>query len=109
MPRAKKPCSVPGCPVLVSGRPRCTEHQREWEKARGSRQDRGYDKHHDELVVRLTPQAYGQICASPSCGQRMLPGQKLHLMHNADRTGYLGMGHAWCNASDAGKAAHRTI
>lgn len=105
MPRAKKPCSVPGCPILVSGRPRCTEHQRAWEKARGTKQQRGYDRDHDRLRVQLAPLAYGQLC--PSCGQRMLPGQPLDLMHNADRTGYLGMGHALCNQSDAGKAAHQ--
>lgn len=107
MPRAKKPCNVPGCPILVTGKPRCPTHQREWEKRRGTKQERGYDAHHEQLKVQLTPGAYGQLC--PSCGLRMLPGQRLNLMHNATRTAYLGMGHARCNESDAGKAAHSTI
>jgi hypothetical protein len=35
----------------------------------------------------------------------MLPGQKLHLDHNDDRTGWLGFSHAACNLRAAAKKA----
>lgn len=107
MARTKKPCNVPGCPILVSGRPRCTEHQREWERARGTHTQRGYDAKHEALRVRLLPTAYGQLCSR--CGERMLPGQMLHLDHEDDRKGYRGFSHQRCNNSAGGTAAHREI
>jgi hypothetical protein len=104
--RPRQPCTQPGCPKLTTGG-RCPDHKRQADKARGTRQERGYDADHDTLRAQLMLTAIGKICASPSCTRRMLPGQRLALMHNEDRTGYLGMGHAQCNLSDAGKAAHR--
>lgn len=96
-------CVEAGCPTLTTKR-RCPVHAKASDKARGRRQQRGYGRDHDALRAALEPNAYGKAC--PSCGHPMLPGQLLHLMHNVDRSGYLGMGHAWCNLSDAGKAAH---
>ena len=44
MPRALKVCSKPGCPELVPHTvSRCTAHERAADRARGSRQERGYD------------------------------------------------------------------
>lgn len=43
-----KVCLEPGCPTLTSGT-RCTEHERARDKARGTRQERGYDAAYDRL------------------------------------------------------------
>lgn len=44
--RAKRPCAAPGCPTLVQGG-RCSTHRRKREQARGTRQERGYDRQHE--------------------------------------------------------------
>jgi len=41
---APHPCAQPGCPELVSGRPRCDKHTIEQERRRGSAASRGYDR-----------------------------------------------------------------
>lgn len=47
-----KVCSEPGCPnIQTEGR--CLEHRREHEKARGSRQARGYGAEHQRLRARI--------------------------------------------------------
>lgn len=84
---------------------RCAEHARAHDKARGTRQQRGYGAEHQRTRAELLPQAYGQPC--PHCGERMWPDQALHLDHTDDRSGYIGMCHSTCNLSRAGKAAHR--
>ena len=43
-----KVCIKPGCPALTHTT-RCPEHEREKDKARGTRQARGYDAAHDRL------------------------------------------------------------
>lgn len=43
-----KVCLEPGCPTLTK-RSRCPEHERAKDKARGTRQQRGYDAAHDRL------------------------------------------------------------
>lgn len=43
-----KVCSVPGCPSIQL-EPRCAEHRREREQARGTRQQRGYGSAHVRL------------------------------------------------------------
>lgn len=45
-------CAETGCPILVptgTRDGRCDEHRREKDRARGTRQERGYDAHHDRL------------------------------------------------------------
>jgi hypothetical protein len=71
-------CSKPGCPELTKGR-RCAEHEREHEQARGTRQQRGYDRTHEMTRQALLPLAYGTEC--PLCGEYMYPHQALHLDH----------------------------
>jgi hypothetical protein len=43
-----KVCAEPGCPTLTRTT-RCTEHTRALDKARGTRQRRGYGPEHDAL------------------------------------------------------------
>jgi len=85
------------CRTLVRGKSRCVDCQRAHDRQRGSRQQRGYDAAHDalraQLVAALDP---WQPC--PRCGHALGPDAALlDLMHNDDRTGWLGLGHRRCN------------
>ena len=45
---ARKVCSLPGCPTIVhDGRSRCPQHRAQADRARGTRQQRGYDQAHE--------------------------------------------------------------
>lgn len=102
----RKVCAEPGCPTLTD-KTRCTEHARARDKARGSRQARGYDAAHDrerakwKRIIDKT----GWPCAR--CPRRIQPGEPFHLDHTDDRREYLGPSHAQCNLSAAGRARHR--
>lgn len=43
-----KVCAESGCPVLTTST-RCTEHTRQRDRARGTRQERGYDADYDAV------------------------------------------------------------
>jgi hypothetical protein len=98
-------CAEPGCPEL-SDKPRCTDHTREVDRARGTRQARGYGAAHMRLRSNWKPKVErGQVdCAR--CGLLILPGTEWALDHTDDRSGYLGPSHRACNDSAGGKAAH---
>jgi hypothetical protein len=106
MPRAKKICSKPGCPAITSAS-LCTTHAREADKARGSREQRGYGQAHRNLRQALAQQVAAGKVKCARCGEYIQPGQPWHLDHTDDRSGYLGASCARCNLSAAGKAAHR--
>lgn len=111
MPRMRV-CSQPGCPTLGAAR-RCPEHQAQAERARGSRQQRGYDAEHDRLRARWKPRVErgGVHCHAATClmpTRLILLGQPWDLDHNDDRTGYRGPAHALCNRAAGGRAAHQT-
>ena len=63
----------------------------------------GWGSQHQKLRKALLPSAYGKPCVR--CGLPMLLGQKLHLDHNDNRTGWLGFSHAACNLRAAAKKA----
>ena len=44
-----KVCVEPGCPVLTK-RTRCPEHERAKDRARGTRQERGYDRDYEQQL-----------------------------------------------------------
>lgn len=97
---AKAVCSKPGCPALVDkgGRTNlCQAHDREADRARGTRQQRGYGAEHDAMKATIED-AYGQPCHL--CGERMWPHQALEPDHTEDRTAYRGWTHATCNHRD---------
>lgn len=99
-------CAEPGCPHLQPG-PRCTDHTRQADKARGTRQQRGYDRSHDRLRRSWKPKVERCEVNCARCGRLILPSQNWHLDHSDDRSGYLGPSHEACNTSAGGKAAHR--
>lgn len=97
-------CTEPGCPLLVDQGVRdgrCDEHRKAKDKARGSRQERGYGRAHELTRAALLPDAYGTHC--PHCDDYMWPHQELDLDHTEDRTGYVGIVHASCNRSEGAK------
>lgn len=101
-------CSEPGCPTIYQGaNSRCPAHARQADRARGTRQQRGYDSAHDRLRARWAPRvARGQVdCAR--CGQRIRRGQAWDLGHTDDRAGYNGPEHAQCNRAAGGRKAHQ--
>ena len=103
-------CIEPGCPTITDKR-RCPSHTRHADRARGSRQARGYDNQHDKLRASYQRRMNaGEIftCASVRClnpGHTVDPN-RWHLGHTADRTGWTGPEVPECNLSDAGKASH---
>ena len=69
--------------------------------------DRGYDAQHRRwrrrALAELLP---GAPC--PRCGEPMWPdSQDLDLDHTDDRSGYLGLSHAFCNRSAGAKVGNR--
>ena len=107
---AKRVCRTPNCPTLVDAdayRGLCDQHRREWDRTRGSRTERGYGPEHEAeraRVQRLMDAGITIICAR--CGKPIARGQRWSPDHNAERTGYIGASHEFCNLSAAGKAAH---
>ena len=79
-----------------------------WAKSRPRRTSnvaQGYGAEHKKLRAKLLPTAYGTACYR--CGQLMLPGQKLHLDHTDDRSGYGGFSHSVCNLKAAARKGQR--
>jgi|SRR5690349_6971663 len=103
-------CAEPGCPTLGTTS-RCTEHTRQVERARGTRQQRGYDAEHDSLRDKWKPKVelggvhcHAVVCVMPA--RLILLCQPWDLGHTEDRTTWTGPEHRRCNRSAGGKAAH---
>jgi hypothetical protein len=97
-------CAVAGCPEL-STTTYCDDCAKAKDKARGTRQQRGYGAQHQRTRAALLPDAYGALCIH--CDERMWPHQALALDHTEDRTGYRGIVHASCNASEGATRGNR--
>lgn len=100
-----KVCIVPGCPTLTHGT-RCSEHERARDKARGSRQARGYDARHDRLRAtyqRSMDEGETYTCWRPECGRAIDPNA-WHLGHDDhDRSQYRGPECPSCNLATASR------
>ena len=104
----KRVCATPGCPRIGPGS-RCEEHAREVERRRGSRQQRGYGREHDQLRRDWQRRMdAGEVvrCWRPGC-EKVIDPRHWHLGHRDDRSGYEGPECPACNVSAGGKAAHR--
>ena len=102
-------CVVAGCPTLFKGSDtRCPEHRQQRERARGTRQERGYDAGHDRLRAEWEPRVATGTVVCWRCGRLIKPGTPWDLGHDdVDRTRYRGPEHAHeCNRAAAGRAAH---
>jgi hypothetical protein len=105
---SKRVCAEPGCPELTTTT-RCPTHTRERDRARGTRQQRGYDARHDQLrrwwQGRLDA---GQAIYCWRCltqGRRTLIDPKAwHLGHDdEDRSRHRGPECVPCNTATAGR------
>jgi hypothetical protein len=86
-----------GCGTLVRGKSRCWDCERTQDRQRGTRQQRGYTAEHDQLRAHLVA-ALDPWAPCPRCGHPLGPDPALlDLMHNDDRTAWLGLGHRRCN------------
>lgn len=98
-------CPEPGCGELTNGG-RCTDCKREHEKARGTKQQRGYDAEHGRIRARLLADLIdGTPCEG--CGEPMRKGQALDAAHPRNRPLRLDptsradhLEHAPCNRGD---------
>lgn len=99
-------CSEPGCPILVKTG-RCPSHRRAADRARGTRQQRGYDADHDHERARWKPIVERGETRCARCNLVIKLGEPWALDHNEDRTAYLGPSHADCNNTAGGVASHR--
>ena len=101
---ARKVCAEPGCPVLTDTT-RCPTHTRARDKARGTKQARGYGAEHDQLRVawqRRIDAGEHVTCWRPDC-DTTLHGRAWHLGHDDhDRTVTRGPECIPCNLRHAG-------
>lgn len=98
-----KVCAEPGCPTLTK-QTRCTEHTRARDKARGTRQERGYDARHQRLrrQYQLRMEA-GEVFACWRC-QRELDRDAWTLGHcDDDRSVYHGPECPPCDYATTGR------
>jgi hypothetical protein len=100
-----KVCAEPRCPELTDQR-RCPAHTHEVDRARGSRQQRGYDSRHDRLRKQWQRKVETGLITCARCQLLIHLGQAWALDHTDDRAGYLGPSHQACNNSAGGRAAH---
>lgn len=101
-------CSEPGCPEIQQAT-RCPKHRRAIEKARGSRQQRGYDRNHIRLRRHYVRQLRaGIVLKCWRCGGPITDEADMHVGHDdKDRSIIRGPEHARsCNLHAAGRAAH---
>lgn len=78
---------------------RCPDCRRAKDRARGTRQARGYDATHEAERKRWVPIVASGRVACARCGETIVGA--FDLDHTAERDGYLGPSHPSCN-----RAAH---
>lgn len=103
-----KVCLEPGCPTLVRDGSRCPTHERARDRARGTRQQRGYGADHDRLRAEWAPKVATGTIRCARCRGIIRADEPWDLGHDDhDRTRYRGPEHANCNRAAGGRAAHR--
>ena len=100
---AKRVCAEPGCPALTDGT-RCTVHTRAKDKARGTRQQRGYGAEHSALRMRWALIVAQGRTRCARCGKLLDPHQPWDLGHDDhDRSKYAGPECVPCNRATSGR------
>jgi hypothetical protein len=105
-------CSESGCGKLIPAAGYCDTHRRARDQARGTRQQRGYDRTHDQERARWQRRLdIGEqvFCHNPDCKTPRVPIDPKHwdLGHTPDRTAWRGPEHPYDNRAEGGRAAHR--
>lgn len=96
-------CLEPGCPALTR-KTRCHDHERAKDKARGTRQERGYGPEHDAERTKVAPDVAAGLVACWRCLKPIAPDAPWDLGHDDnDRTIYRGPEHEACNRATSGR------
>jgi len=96
-------CNVPGCPTPTEV-DRCSIHRVQRERTRGTRQQRGYDRGHDELRSQWAPLVAQGTVLCWRCKTLIHPDQPWDLGHDDhDRSKYRGPEHQHCNRATNGR------
>lgn len=97
-------CAEPGCPTLIPQPGRCPTHARARDRARGTRQERGYDSAHLKLRREWEPRVATGTVKCWRCGRLIPAGVPWDLGHDdTDRTAYRGPEHQHCNRATNGR------
>ena len=97
-------CSQAGCPNKASIRGKCPDHARAADLGRGTRQQRGYDRKHDQLRKQWAPVVATGTVKCARCGRLIGAHEPWDLDHDdRDRTKYLGPSCAACNRRSGGR------
>lgn len=106
----KRNCPTPGCGALVDGG-HCPTHRRQHDRARGTRQERGYDAAHDRLRASWQRRLdAGEVVHCWRCKLRgvltVIDPANWHLGHeDLDRSKYRGPECVPCNTATSGRIA----
>lgn len=96
-------CNIPGCPRPTLAA-RCGLHAQQYEQQRGTRQQRGYDKQHDELRNQWLPLVAEGTVLCWRCHTLIHHDQQWDLGHDDhDRSKYRGPEHVACNRATRGR------
>lgn len=106
----RKVCAEPGCPTITDAT-RCPKHTQAKDRARGTRQQRGYDAAHDAERKRWAPLVATGMVKCWRCRLPIGPGEPWDLGHDdQDRSKYRGPEHAEktddhpaCNRATSGR------
>ena len=105
---AKRVCRH--CPRLIpttNYKGMCDDCRRTWDKARGTRTDRGYGPDHQAERNRIANLIRAGITIRcVTCNTKLDP--TFHLGHNDQRTEWIGPQCPHCNDSQAGTRSHQT-
>lgn len=103
MPRAKKICARAGCPNITTAS-LCPTHASEADKARGTREQRGYGHAHRSLRKAFIPEHQAGTLICWRCRELIRPDEPFDLGHDDhDRTQYRGAEHQRCNRATNGR------
>ena len=108
MARAKRVCAKTGCPHAASGR-YCQTHNAEYDRARGTKTERGYGKDFQAQRRAWVPTVEAGKATCARCKQPIQPGSQWALDHSDDRHALIGPSHKRCNDSAGGRAAHKPL
>ena len=97
------------CPTLGTWpRGRCPTHDRTRDQARGTRQQRGYDRAHDRTrATAVATLRAGLTLTCWRCGNPITNENDMHIGHDdSDRSITRGPEHRLCNLQAAGRNSH---
>ena len=108
MPRAATICREPGCPAVATQRGHCTDHAREADRKRGTRQQRGYDAAHEQLRRAFAPKVKAGHVKCRRCRELIAPDEPWDLGHpDAECPRPTAPEHRdRCNRAAAGRSSH---